>query len=119
MFKITATLFVFAENRSTFIEQTFTKQEKPLAIHVASRIEKTLGYTNVRLFEVKTGKNGGIFPVKFGQTLVKPVKVATVKKPRKTATVAASISEFDLPPATPKKRVTKRERAYGNTKVAV
>lgn len=119
MFKITATLFVYAENRSTFIEQTFTKDEKPLAIHVATSLEKTPGYTNVRLFEVKTGKNGGIVAVKFGQALVKPVKVATVKKPRKTATIAASVSEFDLPPATPKKRVTKRERNYGNTKVAV
>lgn len=116
MFKITATFFSVSENRSIFIEQTFTKKEKELAIHVAGKIEATAGYTNVRLHEVKVT---GTVPVKFGQALVKPVKVVAVKKPRVTKkVVVASVNEFELPAPAPKKRVTKRERAFGsNAKV--
>lgn len=112
-------------------EQFFGEGERETAIHFAARYEVTEGYSNVRLLAYENAKSlvpvavalpkpgegvaefkrKRLDAVKFEFVKFAPKKVAA-KTARKSKKVAATVSEFDLPPA-PKKRISKRERAFG------
>lgn len=131
-FKLLATKLT--RNGLVNIEQTFLGGEKDFAAATAAKLQENAAeFTNVRLLETTIDKTlvpvavsipdnlydngvtefkrkrltGAKFAwVKFGKPAPK------VKATRKAKTVAAPAGEFDLPPA-PKKRLTKRQRAFG------
>lgn len=128
MFKIIAKL-VTRNSGVVSTEQFFTEGEKELAVSTAARLEKTEGYSDVRLLDF--GFAPSLVPVavslplpgegvtEFKRKRLPAVKFEWVKfskpapkTPRKPKKVAASVNEFDAP-AAPKKRTSKRERQFG------
>jgi hypothetical protein len=123
MFKLIADV-VTKNSQVVATEQFFTEGERELAIAVAARLDASQGYSNVSLLEiivakslvpVSTGKPGEfqnkrLNAAKFNWIKFKAIAKPAPKKPRK---IAATVTEFDLPAPAPKKRLTKRQREFG------
>jgi hypothetical protein len=118
MFKLIADLKL--ADRTVQTEQFFTEGEKDLAVYIAGLREEEGKFGDVRLLEttVSRGKLVTINPDGTNRTNLKPlVRFGWVKfgKPgkkgsKKAKKVAATVGEFDLPPAP---KVSKRQRKYG------
>lgn len=119
MFKLIAD--VKLADRTVQTEQFFTENEKDLAVYIAGLREEEGKFGDVRLLEttVSRGKLVTINDDGTSRTNLKPlVRFGWVKfgKPGKKAgskkvkKVAATVGEFDLPPAP---KVSKRQRKYG------